>query len=278
MAIEFNPMRSFIYVDVIKEEYRHKLHHWLYYHHIPESIAQFQPYCTKYEFYDALPVPKGGERFGTIRMQLTEHHWLVNIMDPALKVKAFKEFTPLEMLKWQGNVPEEAGNVMVSGDEGRTAGGDNGCPPFIFAFCPMWWEEDIKGEDRMLLDGPNYRWNFALRYPEGVSVEEGEKWLYEEVFPFFKDNNCCTRILTSKVKQDVNNCPMYRVVEMWFTGPTAWHHIAVETADKIKKPSWAKEGDVFPYLRPMFEIKGAFVLDYPTCDAYKQYYGYSPRR
>lgn len=59
MAIEFNPMRSFIYVDVVREEYRHKLHHWLYYHHIPESIGQFEPYCTKYTFFDALPTPPG---------------------------------------------------------------------------------------------------------------------------------------------------------------------------------------------------------------------------
>lgn len=278
MPIEFNPMRSFIYVDVRREEYRHLLHHWLYYHHIPESIGQFEPYCTKYAFYDALPVPEGGENFGSIRMQLTEHHWLVNIMDPLLKVKTFREFTPIEALKWQGTVPEEAGDVMLTGDAGRSTGGDNGCPPFVFAFCPMWWEEDIKGQDRMLEDGPNYRWNFALTYPEGVTAEEGDRWLYEEVFPHFSESPCCTRILTSKVIRSVNNCHMHRIVEMWFTGPTAWKHLAVETADAIKKPSWAKAGDVFPYLKSAFEIRGAFVLDYPTCDAYSNYRGYIPRR
>lgn len=278
MAIEFNPMRSFIYVDVIHEEYRHRLHHWLYYHHIPESIAQFEPYCTKYAFYDTLPVPPGGERFGTVRMQLTEHHWQVNIMDPELKVKAFQEYTPIEVMKWQGTVPETAGEVMLSGDAGRSTGGDNGCPPFVFAFCSMWWDEDIKGTGRTLEEGPNYRWNFALTYPEGVSMEEGDKWLFEEVFPHFSKNASCTRILTSKIKKEINQCPMDRVVEMWFTGPTAWHHVAVETAGEIKAPSWAKEGDSFPYLKPGFEIRGGFVTDYPTCDAYSQYRGYIPRR
>lgn len=278
MGVEFDPMRSFIYVDVVKEEYRHKLEHWLYFHHIPESISQFEPYCTKYAFYNALPVPEGGERFGTARMQITEHSWLVNIMDPALKVKAFQEYMPIEALKWQGTVPETAGDVLLSGDDARATGGNNGCPPFVFAFCPMWWEEDIKGTGRTLGEGPNYRWNFALTYPEGVSKEEGDKWLFEEVFPHFESNNCCTRILTSKVRQEINNCPMHRVVEMWFTGPTAWHHLSVETADKIKAPSWAKDGEVFPYLKSNFEIRGAFVTDYPTCDAYSQYRGYIPRR
>lgn len=278
MPITFNPMRSFIYVDVKNEEYRHRLHHWLYHTHIPESIGQFEPYCTKYAFYDALPVPPGGDRFGTIRMQLTEHHWLVDIMDPMLKVKAFKEFTPIEVLKWQGTVPDEVGDAMLTGDAGRATGGDNGCPPFVFAFCPMWWEEDLKGSQRMMEDGPNYRWNFALTYPAGISAEEGDKWLFEEVFPYFAGQECCHRILTSKVKQEINNCPMHRVVEMWFTGPTAWNRIAVQNAGQIKKPSWAQEGDAFPYLKSSFEIRGAFVMDYATCDAYSQYRGYVTRR
>ncbi len=278
MPIEFNPTRSFIYVDVKKEEYRHKLHHWLYYYHIPESIAKFESFCTKYQFYDALPVPPGGENFGTVKMQLTEHHWLVDPIKAPTNINAFKEYTPIEMLKWQGTVPEDAGDVLLSGDAGRATGGDNGCPPFVFAFCPVWWEEDIKGKDRTLQDGPNYRWNFALTYPEGVTAEEGDKWLYESVFPHFADSACCTRILTSKIIREMNHCPMHRVVEMWFTGPTAWNHISVETANKIPKPFWAKEGDVFPYLKSSFEIRGAFVLDYPTCDIYSQYVGYRPRR
>ena len=71
---------------------------------------------------------------------------------------------------------------------------------------------------------------------------------------------------------------MHRVVEMWFTGPTAWHHLAAETADKIKAPAWAEEGDVFPYLKAGFEIRGVFVLDYATCDCLHHYKGYVTRR
>lgn len=41
--ITYQPLRSLIYVDCVKEEYRHKLQHWLYYYHAPESIAKFEP-------------------------------------------------------------------------------------------------------------------------------------------------------------------------------------------------------------------------------------------
>ena len=77
MAVEYQPMRSLIYVDVVKEDYRHKLKHWLHRHHIADSISQFGPYVTKYAFYPALPTPPQGDRFGTVRMQLTEHYWMV---------------------------------------------------------------------------------------------------------------------------------------------------------------------------------------------------------
>ncbi|EQI26068.1 hypothetical protein QOM_3667, partial [Clostridioides difficile Y155] len=68
-------------------------------------------------------------------------------------------------------------------------GGDNGCPPFIFAFVPINWEEDFRGKGRTVQDGPNYRWQFMIKYPDGISKEEGEKWFYDEVVPYF--TNCC---------------------------------------------------------------------------------------
>ena len=45
----FEPMRSLIYVDCAKEDYRVKLENWLYKYHIPDSISQFGPYVSKYE-------------------------------------------------------------------------------------------------------------------------------------------------------------------------------------------------------------------------------------
>jgi len=277
MPITFDPMRSFIYVDVVREEYRHKLHHWLYYHHVPESVAKFRPFCSLYQYYGALPVPPGGENFGTARMMLTEHHWLVNPLDPITQINALQEYMPVECLIWQGTMPEDAANTFVDGDAGRSTGGDNGCPPFVFAFTPMWWETDVKGKTRMMTDGPNYRWNFAVDYPDGVSMEEGDGWLIDEVLPHFAKSDACTRILTSKVKKEINGCPMDRVVEMWFTGPTAWNRLAVVEAGSIKPPSWAKEGEAFPYLRPGYGIRGIFITDFPQSDNY-DYAGYKARR
>ena len=135
----------------------------------------------------------------------------------------------------------------------------------------------LKDQGRTVEDGPNYRWQFVMKYPEGVSAEEGDKWFYEEVIPKFKDMPEVTRILSSKIIQEVNGCPFHRVVEMWFECPSAWYRCAVENAKEIKKPSWAKY-DQFPYLKPKFEIASLFLSDIAESDNYSQYRGYITMR
>lgn len=184
--ITYQPLRSLIYVDCVKEEYRHKLQHWLYYYHAPESIAKFEPWVTKYAFYNALPTPPQGERFGTYRMQLTEHYWMVNPMSQESLVNSLNEYFPIDAMIWQGTLPENAkeDGFMADGEAARASGGDNGCPPFIFAFLPIFWEQDLKGAGRTMVDGPNYRWQFLVSYPEGHK-EDGDQWMMNEILPAF---------------------------------------------------------------------------------------------
>jgi len=282
MTIAFEPMRSLIYVHCAKEKYRHKLQHWLYFHHIPESMAQFEPYVSKYAYYWVLPVPEDGARFGTRNHNITEHYWLVNPMNPQLKVKALCEYMPPAAFVWQGHLPdtpEALQGEMLQGDDARSTGreGIAGTIPFVWVFVPMWWEEEFKGKMRTLQDGCNYRWQFVIKYPEGVSKEEGDKWLFTEVIPAFQNMPQVNRILTSSIMQHVNQTPYQRLLEIWFDGPDEWHEaVTVETA-KIKKPVWASE-PCFPYLKPQTEIVSMFVSDMPGDEHYAQYRGYIPMR
>lgn len=275
--INYQPLRSLIFVDCVREQYRHKLQHWLYYYHIPESIAKFEPWVTKYAFYNALPTPPEGERFGTYRMQLTEHYWMVNPMSQESLVNSLNEYFPLDALKWQGTIPDDDGQGrMADGEAARSSGGDNGCPPFIFAFLPIFWEQDLKGQGRTMVDGPNYRWLFLVSYPDGRK-EEGDRWMMEEILPAFAAMPETTRIMTSRVKKEINGNHMDRCVEIWFDGPEEWYQCAVVRAREFKKPDWA-QCDRFPYLRPQFQFASLFLSDIATCDNLKQYRGYLPMR
>lgn len=279
MAIEFQPMRSMIFTDLAKEQYRHKLLKW-HMLHVEDSIAQFEPYVMKYAFYSALPVPPEGERFGAARFHLCEHHWLCNPFTPEFTNKAFAEVMPPQVLKWQNSIPDDDADDAKSNmdaDEFRAASGKRGGRPFVFGFHPLSWEEDLKGKERTIEDGANYRFIFMIKWPEGTPEEEGEKWLHEEVFPKLAAMPEVTRILTSHVLQDVNNCPFSRVAEVWFEGPEEWYTACVEKAKDIAKPSFAQT-DKFPYLEPMFNFTSIFITDIPYSDNYTQYRGYIAKR
>ena len=283
MPFDMRMMRSIIYVDCVREEYRHRLLHWLYAMHVPDSISKFGPYVTKYAFYNALPVPPEGERFGTRRMQMTEHYWLVNEMLPEMRVNAFTERMPVEVLRWQGMIPDDGVDLShaanMDGDTHRASGGGE-MPPFVFAHVPINWEEDFKGAGRTPEDGPNYRWQFLLQYPEGVSKEDGEKWFYDEVVPYFQKSVFVNRFVSSKVKINYGapSAKFDRLCEIWFEGPEEWYQAAVVLADRmIKKPDWAEQ-EHFPYLKPQFNIASMFLGDRATSDNLTQYRGFITMR
>ena len=275
---DFYPVRSLIYVDLAHEDYRIKLENWLYRYHIPDSISQFGPYVSKYAFYQALPTPPGGERFGTVRMQMTEHYWLANPNDIREFVhhKALTEFFPKDVLVWQNNIPKEEN---FEGDDARSTKGNEelGTVPFIFAFVPVWWEEDFKGEGRTVEDGPNYRWQFVVRYPEGISQEEGDKWIKEELIPAYTEQDECLRCLSSRIIKEVNNCEFDRLVEMWFPCQSAWVTATENASKKVAKPAWAETQD-FPYLKKSYGISGIFLSDIARSDNMTSYHGYITMR
>ena len=287
--IQMNPMRSVIYVRTAKEDYRHKVLWWLHNEHVPDSIQQFEPYVTKYAFYPALPVPEDGERFGTYNLQLTEHYWLINPLEANTVNKVFSERMSMDVLKWQGIIPElPEGKQMPGGEEMpdpsgmnadavRASTGSMEAPPFIFAFLPVWWEQDLKGKGRSVADGPNYRWQFLVKYPEGVSAEKGDAWLVDQVLPRFVEMKETTRVLTSRVRVAGPGYLYNRIVEIWFDCPSEWHRCAVERADCFPKPDWAMT-DAFPYLRPDFNIAGIFVTDAGASNNLKNYGGFIPMR
>ena len=269
-------MRSIIYVDCAKEEYSIKLHYWLYHTHVPESISQFQPYVSKYAFYECLPVPEGGENYGTIHKQLTEHYWQANPMDASMAVKVFTETFPTDVLIWQKNLPESSAEQNFEGDDAR-ATKVSGCNPFIFAFLPMWWEKDLKGKGRTIEDGANYRFNMTIGFPEGVDKAEGEKWLFEKVVPILQAAPECTRVLASAVKKDINGCVMDWVLEIWFENQSGWYKVMVDDMKALEKPSWAQQ-DAFPFLKPYHNVCSAAVADYTPSNNLANYRGYITMR
>jgi len=272
---EFRPMRSFILNNVRSDNDRPKAFRWLYKQHVPESLSQFTPYCTKYATYHALPLPDGAEAFGTYNWIMTEHYWNFNIFQEKNTGHgsglAFREAYPDDFMEITCQPPSDV--LRQSGWQGSK----DGYHPIVFCFAPIFWEDDFKGKDRMTDDGPNFRWLFFITYPDGVSIDEGDQWFKETFAKEVCESQAVVRFLSSRVLDEPRIGPFHRVTEIWFEDSNAWHETMVENAKRFTKPDWATN-TTFPFFEPYRDMTGVFIMDRPDSDHLKQWSGYVTTR
>ncbi len=273
--VKFQPMRSIIMVSVRDDSDLPAAYRWLYKDHVADSISQFEPYVTKYATYRALPVPKGGNDFGTYNWIMTEHYWLINPFNTSKNATptgiAFSESYDKEYMR----ITRQPTDGELRPTQWR--GSRDGYHPTVFAFIPIFWEDDFEGSQRTVEDGPNYRWLIAFRYPKGVSQEQGDKWFKNTFVPAFKNLPEVNRILSSRVLKQPHTGPFQRVAEIWFDNSKQWQKAIAQVKGKIKKPAWATY-DKFPYMAPYKDFVGEFLLDYPESNHLTQYRGYVTTR
>lgn len=267
----FQPMRSFIMVSVRDDNDLPAAYRWLYKYHVPDSISSFSPYVTKYATYRALPLPKGAENYGTYNWIMTEHYWLLNPFNTSSTAEpnglAFKEVYSKEYMEITRQPTD--GDLRPS----QWVGTQTGYHPTVFAFAPLFWEDDLKGSDRTIEDGPNYRWLIIFKYPEGVSQKEGDKWFKQVFAPEIVKLPQVTRFISSRVLASPKTGPFQRIAEIWFSDSKQWEKAMGDVKGKITRPSWAT-WDQFPYMEPYKDFVGEFLMDKPEADHLTQYKGY----
>ncbi len=233
----FNLMRSFIFVSVKSDADLPDAYRWLYKEHVADSISQFAPYVTRYATYRALPVPKNGDDFGTYNWIMTEHYWLINPFNTSKTAApngiAFGEAYDKHYLEIT-NQPTDQG---LRPDQ--WVGSKDGYHPTVFAFAPVFWEDDFKGSDRTVDDGANYRWLIIFKYPKGVSQAEGDKWFKTEFAPAVAALPEVNREISSRVLPTPHTSPFQRVAEIWFNSRREWETAMAKLEKTVKKPSWA---------------------------------------
>lgn len=273
--VKFQPMRSFIMVSVRDNSDLPAAYRWLYKYHVPDSISQFEPYVTKYDTYRALPVPPKGEDYGTYNWIMTEHYWLINPFNTSKNATpngiAFRETYDPEYLRIT--------RQPVNGELRPThwLGTRKGYHPTVFVFIPIFWEEDYKGSNRTIEDGPNYRWLIAFKYPKGVSVKQGDQWFKNKFIPALVKCPQVNRIISSHVLSTPHTSPFQRVAEIWFDNSKQWEKAMKTVSKEVPAPSWATYKH-FPYLAPYKDFVGESLLDYPESSHLRQYRGYITTR
>lgn len=124
---------------------------WHFRFHSKECVRFFGPWLRRYESYRALEPPPEAEPFGVRRGRMTEL-WYDS-------VESFVEAKPF-------NRPFTPGSFTRAAED----------PPAAAALVPTMPTEDFLGKEPTPEERSILRWVCLFRYPEGVSVEDGEKW------------------------------------------------------------------------------------------------------
>ena len=156
----------------------------------------------------------------------------------------------------------------------------------IMVNVPVSPTEDFMGRGNSLDKKTVLRWVIALRYPEGVSVEEGDHWYVNVHAKEVMQQPGLTRFFSYRIIPSKNrdapeawgpscipNHPLtanwHRISEQWYENSNGWVDSIIKNPPKYTKPGWAKY-DKYPFLEPDVDFGSTFILERPTSDWMKE--------
>jgi len=126
---------------------------WYFRYHCKEVVRFFGPWLRRYETFKAYDPPPEAIRLGAVGGRMTEL-WYANVED---FIEAKPNDRPYTFEPWMAKLPPgaiSAGITMV----------------------PAMPTEDFLGKEPTPEEVTILRWYRLIKYPDGVSVEDGEKW------------------------------------------------------------------------------------------------------
>lgn len=207
--------------------------------HSKECIRFFGPWLRRYETYRAYDAPSEADRFGVLRGRMTEL-WYGRVEDFMEADPNRKPYTPPPG-GWAGFGLAGGAVTMV----------------------PAMPTDDFLGKEPTPEQVTILRWYQVIKYPEGVSVEDGENW-YKEVYA--QEAKEQPGLLCFKSHRVLANPPIptpwHRVTEMWYESFDAWRKAVIDSPPKYTRPPWGKE-------EPFVDMASTFVPYKPDVDFLK---------
>lgn len=247
--------------------------------HGPQITALSGEYMYKYQLWLPYEPPEDAvENFGAVRGRYAELWY---------PTRETYENRP------GGGPPGEDGRVQMP--EGAGARGDQRGmqgPPGADGDrgSPVPWEE-TRPEKRVValvpgtpteifLDkvteydkAPAIRWMIAVRYPEDVSVEEGEKWFLNTHVKEAVKQPGLLKFASYRVIDELTNTGptdtrnWVRINEYWYEDFAAWREAVIESPPKYTVPSW---GGKYPFV----EMQSTFIPYFHYVDFLNEEDGY----
>jgi hypothetical protein len=191
--------------------------------HSKESIQFVGPWLSRYWAFRGYDVPPAETKpFNVIRYRLTEM-WYASPADRAEGQKNWKPLTgpPTDLVNFAGKTQITSIWAPATPDE-------------------LYKNDYPKAQPTYL------RWVFFMRYPAGVSLEDGEAWFTKVHAPEMAKAPGVRRFVCAKSVDPITTDKAWvRMCEVWFDDYAGWKAMAITSPPKYTAPAWRK---TFPFV------------------------------
>lgn len=230
-------MIKHVFAGFLGDVSRIEAERWYLRFHSKEVVRHFGPWLRRYETYRAYDPPAEAERFDARNGYLTEL-WYESVEAFIEADPNRRPYTPLSLSR-TGVRPKPPAITMV----------------------PARPTEDFLGIEPTPEEKTILRWYCVFKYPEGVSVADGEKWYLETHSQEVKQQPGLLRYVSHRV---VDNAPFptpwTRVSELWYEDFESWRKANMESPPQYTPPPWDRPDpfvdmvSVFAKYKPDFDF------------------------
>ena len=232
---------------------------WYFRDHAPEIARRYGPWLTRHESFLPVDAPADARAYGFFNWRVTDGWWREL---PLAGPRGTFSFT----------VPPVTPTVAT-------------------CFIPAQPTEDFLGWENQPHERNVLRWFVLMRYPEGVSREDGDAWFQKIHAPEVVRQPGLHRFFSYRVIDEHPPLPgtwpahaiegvkrtlmphWHRVVELWYETFDDWRRAVITEPPAYTPPPWAANGR-YPFLEPGKEFVSSFLLERPTDEFWRDSRGY----
>jgi hypothetical protein len=252
-------MRSLVVHD-IPISHVAAMERWYFREHSPEVVRRYGPWIARHESFLPVDAPQQARQFGYFNWRVTDVWWRELPLDGPRGTYAFT-VAPVT-------------------------------PRVATCFIPAQPTEDFMGHEIQPFERQQLRWFVLMRYPEGVSREEGDEWFLKVHAPEVCQQRGLYRFFSYKVVEPGQGLPgiwpphilpevlqrlmprWHRVCELWYETFEDWERAVLTEPPRYTRPKWARF-DRYPFLEPGNELVSSFLLERPNDEFSRDSRGYT---
>ncbi|MDD5190536.1 MAG: hypothetical protein PHE50_05785 [Dehalococcoidales bacterium] len=209
---------------------------WYLRYHSKEVVRGTGPWIRRYETFKALPFPPQAKKWGAVNGFVTEL-WYYRVEDYLEAAPDYKPYTPPP-----GGWATAIGPVTMA---------------------PAVPTQDFLRKEPAPEEKHIIRWYRIFKYPEGVSVADGEKWYLETHSQETRMQPGLLKYVSYRALDPPPfRTPWCRIEELWYEDFDAWHKANIENPVKFTPPVWRK-------TEPFVDMMSSFVKYKPDYDFLK---------